>query len=453
MKIKYKIAAAFSLICAGIIGAICIFIYILVARNNTNHFNKNLLERAFTAAEVSLEKDELSERQYRNLTRRYLRNLPQEEEEFYLVVNNQLPLPKETSRFYNKKAFEQTLLNGHALYRTEEKQAASIYYEDNEGNFIVVLAAVDEEGIRLLDFLKNTLFATVLISLILILIISISFARQILRPINHMIREVENISANNLTLRLEEGKGRDEISRLARNFNKMLGRIEQSFDIQRNFVQNASHELRTPLTVILGESHFALNSKDQEKSEEALKKINQEANHLNDLFTSLLHLSEVQSNQPTTNFEVFRIDEIIQQIAIRLNQTEKTKRIKIEYKNVDELSEHSFEILGNKLWIEIAISNILKNALKFSGDQPVDIFLSHTKKYSLIEVQDKGIGMNARDLEKIYTPFFRGENSRHIKGYGIGLALTRNIIKLHKGKIEISSREKKGTTVRMFFHK
>ncbi|MBZ9729000.1 HAMP domain-containing histidine kinase [Salegentibacter sp. JZCK2] len=451
MKIKYKIAAIFSLIFALIIGFVCIFIYTRVANNTYEQFNKRLLDRAYTAAKILLEKDEFSKGKYERLTRQYLRNLPQEEETFFKVENNEISKESGDQHYYNEKAFLKNLEGEHVFFETNGKQAVSIFYEDNQGDYITVVSAIDEEGKNQLSHLMNILFLTSLFSLILILAISLFFASILLNPINNMITRVQQITASNLELRLDEGDGKDEISRLAATFNAMLLRLETSFYSQKKFIENASHELRTPLTIIMGEADYALQSTKKENTEVALNKIYDEATHLNELFTSLLHLSEVQAEQPNKGFEIFRIDELIQQISIRLNKLNSGNRIRLNYEEIESFNENSFEILGNRLWIEIAISNILKNALKYSGNEKVHISLGQTSKFNVINIQDFGSGISKSDLDKIFTPFYRGKNGKNEKGHGIGLALTKDIVKIHKGNIDIETKAGQGTVVSIKF--
>src|SRR5690606_11707563 len=132
----------------------------------------------------------------------------------------------------NKPSIESSLTKRYDFYKIGDQEFCSLYYEDNEGDFIILISAINTEGITELNLLKRTLFFIILGSLILIAGVSLLFAKQILRPINKMILKVEEISGSNLELRLQEGQGKDEISRLAKNFNRMLSRIEASFFTQ-----------------------------------------------------------------------------------------------------------------------------------------------------------------------------------------------------------------------------
>lgn len=432
------------------IGLTGIFLYFLFEDNLETRFKERLVQRAVLAAEILLEKDELSENTYEAINLRYLQKLPQERVFYLRITNGEInyaPVPEE---FIDVHAIEKAVKEDYSFFEVGELKVCSLYYEDNQGHYIVLLAARDINGEEQLRFLSRTIWIIIITALFIIAVISILFANQVLKPINSMISRVREIRSNKLQLRLEEGKGKDEISRLAQTFNEMLARLENSFYTQRKFIQNASHELRTPLTVILGEAEYALKSPRLEPDQKlAFHKIYQQADHLRQLLNSLLQLSEIRNDNLRSSFEVLRLDELVQQVIINTNQTISSGKIHMEYQDTETLTTGSFEILGNELWLEIAFTNLLNNALKYSNNKPVKVSLSHSGKNIEISIEDKGIGISSDEKEKIFTPFYRGSNAGSKKGYGIGLALTRNIIKIHKGEISIESQKDKGSIVKV----
>jgi signal transduction histidine kinase len=432
------------------IGLTGIFLYILFEDNRETRFEERLLQRAVIAAEVLLEKDEFQESQYAAISLRYLQKLPQERV-YYLKKNNgEIDYQGIPQDFVNLSAFQDAIKENYSFYSVGDLRVCSLYYEDNQGNYIVLLAARDEIGEEQLRFLSRSIWIIMISAILILSIISILFANHILKPINSMISRVQEIRSNKLELRLDEGKGKDEISRLAQTFNGMLSRLENSFYSQKKFIQNASHELRTPLTVILGEAEYALKSGRLEpEQEQAFQKIYQQAEHLRQLLNSLLQLSEIRNDNLQSNFEILRIDELVQQVIINTNVTVSSGKIHLEYEDTETLTSETFEILGNELWLEIAFTNLLSNALKYSNNKPVKVTLSHTGEKVIVNVEDKGVGIADEEKDKIFAPFYRGKNAGPGKGHGIGLALTQNIVKIHKGDISIESRENKGSIVRV----
>jgi signal transduction histidine kinase len=432
------------------IGLTGLFLYFLFEDNRETRFEERLLERAVIAAEVLLEKDEFPESQYTAISLRYLQKLPKERVYYLRKNNGEIDYEGVPAEFVNLYAFKDAIEEDYSFYDVGDLRVCSLFYEDNQGNYIVLLAARDENGEEQLKFLSRTIWIIMISAIFILSIISVLFANHILRPINSMIGRVQEIRSNKLQLRLDEGKGKDEISRLAQTFNDMLARLENSFYTQKKFIQNASHELRTPLTVILGEAEYALKTgKLDEDQEQAFKKIYQQAEHLRQLLNSLLQLSEIRNDNHQSNFEILRIDELVQKVIINTNSTLASGKIHLEYEDTESLSSESFEILGNELWLEIAFTNVLSNALKYSNNKPVKVSLSHTAKKVRVSIADKGVGIPAGEKEKIFTPFYRGANAGTEKGHGIGLALTRNIIKIHKGEILIESQPGKGSVVQI----
>lgn len=448
MKIKYKIATLFSITCAVIIGLTGIFLYYLFADNLEDQFQDRLLERAVIAGEVLLEKDEFSSRKYEAIKARYLQTLSQEKVFYVYAEEGKVDYTTIPGEFRNRRAIETSIKNGYSFFTQGDLQVCSLFYEDNEGDYVIILAARDNEGAAQLAFLRTALVGIILGAILFIAAVSLVFARHILKPINTMISKAQGISGSNLQARLFEGKGKDEISRLAQTFNGMLSRLESSFQTQKNFIHNASHELRTPLTVILGEAEYALKKENLDPEHKlAFKKIFEEADHLRQLLNSLLQLSEIKNDNLEASFKILRIDELVQQVVIKMNADVAGANVKVEYENTHNLTAGSYEILGNELWMEIAITNVLNNAIKYSGDKPVRVLLLDRDGMVHVQIEDKGIGIDKNEIEKIFLPFYRGKNVRPRKGYGIGLALTKNIINIHNGKISIKSIEKSGSIV------
>lgn len=167
-----------------------------------------------------------------------------------------------------------------------------LQYDDNQGQFYVLVSAHDKSGLSKLDNLRNTLIICLLFSSVLVLVLGWFFSAQVLWPITAIVREVNNIKASSLHLRLHEPKSRDEIAELARTFNQMLNRLQVSFEMQKNFISNASHELRNPLTALSGEIEVALlKERSPQEYVASLKTLQLETERLEKLTADLLNLA------------------------------------------------------------------------------------------------------------------------------------------------------------------
>ncbi len=323
---------------------------------------------------------------------------------------------------------------------------ATLYYTKYD-RFVIVAAAVDEEGSLHLEKLKIILAIVCLVSLLLFFIAGWFYSGRALKPISNVVKKVEDISITSLDLRVDEGNGTDEIGRLAKTFNNMLERLETSFAMQKNFISNASHELRTPLTSINGQLEV-LMMKDRSAADykTALGSVLDDIKSLIVLSNRLLMIARTSAEGPMNFNKKIRIDEILWQAKEEINKFNSEYHINISIDNSLTDSDQMI-VVGDESLLKIAVSNLIDNACKYSNDHSVDVKFRHIEKFIEIKFEDKGIGISEEDLQKVFEPFYRGANTITISGTGIGLPLVNQIIKNHNGTVEISSQINKGTVV------
>jgi len=262
-----------------------------------------------------------------------------------------------------------------------------------------------------------------------------------------VVMQVDKITIASLDMRVIEGNGTDEIAQLAITFNKMLERLESAFEMQRSFVSNASHELRTPLTSITGQIEVSLmNPRTHEEYKAILESVLEDIKNLNDLSNGLLDLAKASSDISAIALHPLRIDEILWETRAELIERKRDYKISIEFSQpIDD--ENELIILGNHHLLKTAIANLMDNACKFSSDKSAEIFLSVKSQNFVAEFKDKGMGIDPKDMDKIFHPFFRATNVKNIYGNGLGLTLTEKIISIHRGEISVESHLCEGTIV------
>ena len=228
-----------------------------------------------------------------------------------------------------------------------------------------------------------------------------------------------------------------------------MNRIEIAFETNKNFISNASHEFGTPLTAIIGEADVAL-LKDRTPVEykEALQKILKQSERLNKISQSLLFLAQIGYKENKFNYSIIRTDELILQANEIMNQLIPKNNIKIDFELLPE-NPKKLKVMGNKDLLMLAITNIMTNACKYSSNKPVIVSLASTNNEIVLIIKDQGIGIPESELPFIFDPFFRASNTTAYDGYGIGLPLSQNIIKIHKGELMINSVLHKGVTVQV----
>jgi len=265
-----------------------------------------------------------------------------------------------------------------------------------------------------------------------------------------IVNQVQKVRASNLSVRIDEGNGKDEISELAQNFNRLLSHLENAFELQQTFVINASHELRTPVTSIIGELEVTLNkARSTEEYERALQSALTDAERLNETISSLLELAQVDMSYTQAALSPVAIDELVWEIADYWTHKMGKGFFAVSVQHLPEDPEKLL-IPANKSLLTIALNNIISNAYKFSGDKRVQCDLYANEKFIRIAITDSGIGIPTEETEKIFQSFYRGTNVKAYHGSGIGLYITSKIINLFGGSIDVQSSDK-GTVFTIFF--
>lgn len=296
-------------------------------------------------------------------------------------------------------------------FRLYEKQGVGIYYPDNQGNFVIIISAINKFGLQQQHMLLKFLAIIFLGSIVFIFFIGRLYAANVLYPIVTILKNVKRIRATSLSLRLKETNRNDEFSELVRTFNQMLERLENAFTLQKEFINNASHELKNPLTAILGETEITLSKpRTQEEYIIALTKIMFEAERLDQLTRNLLCLAQTDFDFSTIRKKEISIDELILEVKEHFDSSSYKGRLEIDYTHLPETSELLI-IKGNANLLNTALINLIDNACKFSGEQKVKLTLMTDNKGIHITITDQGIGFPESETPKLFQPFFRASNA------------------------------------------
>jgi len=441
MKIRLKLTLLFAGLFGVLLLAFALTLYLTTAAHREADYFQRLRQLAITKANLLLDAGvppATLELIYKNS----LTTLPQEEvavfdTAFHLLYHDigDVDKLKETQGMIDSIiAFKEI----HFDY--EDLQVTGFLYPHHGNTYVITAAARDEEGLARLHTLGLELMLGFAISIGLTLLAGTFFARKALQPVSAMVEKVAAISANQLDLRLGEGNRKDEIATLALTFNRMLDRLEQSFDAQKQFVSNISHELRTPLAAIIAEAEVsAIRSRSPEEYRETLRLILQDAQRLSRLSTDLLDLAKTAYDPSGIQFSTVRPDEVLLDARQVILQANPGYRVLLHFEKEMEEGD-CITVTGNEYLLRVAFSNLIENGCKFSPDKQCCISIRFDRESISLEFRDNGIGIPPEDLENIFTPFFRGENKRYAPGNGIGLSLTQRIVTLHRGTLTVASR-------------
>jgi len=271
-------------------------------------------------------------------------------------------------------------------------------------------------------------------------------AKRSFRPIDLMTREAQQITAAHLQTRLPRTNAGDEVDRLAQTLNEMMNRIESSTHAVQDFSSDISHELKTPLAIIRGEIDLALRRpRSVEALCETLKTIEGEVDELIRLVNDLMLLVKSDARQLQFEKKKVYLDEILSQILDRFRERAEQKKITLH----GEISSHIF-VLGDALYLKRLFSNLVDNALKFtpSGGQ-VQLRLALENEQAVTYVEDNGPGIEPEFQQKVFSRFYRTDQSRSLEGVGLGLNIAKTICDTHGGTLQLSSQLGKGTVIRV----
>jgi signal transduction histidine kinase len=311
--------------------------------------------------------------------------------------------------------------------------------------YVVIVAGIDKFGKEKVQKLAYNLLTVFLLGLILAGLAGYFFSGSVLRPIKQVIQETSTIDENNLSFRLSEGNGHDEISGLLKTLNKLLDRIEVAFKVQKTFVANASHEMRNPLTAITAQLEVSLiNDRSPEDYKKIIESVLEDIKDVNNTYNRLLSLARMSGYNTEPDLNSIRIDDSVWIARDKILKVNPDYKVNVLTDNFPD-DEKEMYIHANEALLTMALQNLIENACKFSEDKSSDISFVFKKGSISIHINDKGIGIRREELPYIFEPFFRTNNTANVRGHGLGLSIVKRIADLHKAVIKVNSIPGKGT--------
>jgi two-component system, OmpR family, sensor histidine kinase ArlS len=337
-----------------------------------------------------------------------------------------------------------TITGGQYYYNVGNREALAVNYSDSIKNFIVAVAAYDNDGWALLRQLKRIFYVSVFGGMIISLLAGHFFSKQLLRPVAQIIREVNDISSHNLSHRIRAGTSQDELNQLANTFNGLLDRLQEYFTAQRRFISNASHELSTPLTSISSQIEVTMQRKrSTQEYEMVLKSVHEDVVQMRQLTKSLLEIAKTGS-EGSIELNEIRVDEILFKVMADMKKVHPDYNIELNFSESAQTAGNLI-VFGNTDLLYMAIKNIVENGCKYSDDNTSHVELSFVDNSTVIEVTSNGKPIPKEEMEKIFLPFYRSSTAQGKAGFGLGLALAKRIIGLNKGTLTVKSDELNGT--------
>ena len=297
------------------------------------------------------------------------------------------------------------------------------------------------------DYKKSSLLFSTLLSL-LGGVITFFISGHALKPLCDFSKKIEEVQAQNLSdSRIEENKF-SELNQLSVSYNKMLERLSEAFKLQRQFTANAAHELRTPLAVMQLQIDLYNSSKHPDNdtsAQQTISMITEQTERLSKMVRTLLDMSELQT---IARDEEIAIAALVEEVLADLEPLAQEKGINLIEKCDNVL------LMGSDILIYRLVYNLVENAIKYNfSDGTVTVTATQQNSQLHLTVEDTGNGIPEELKERIFEPFFRLDKSRsrEFGGVGLGLALVREIVRVHNGSILVKNNANSGTTFEVIF--
>lgn len=289
-----------------------------------------------------------------------------------------------------------------------------------------------------------------LFAILAVVALSVLVASQATNPLHELTTAMREIGSDRLNRRLKWTRRNDEIGKLAQTFDEMLGRLEEAFARERQFISDASHELKTPLTSINANAQMLARwgDADERIRSESLETIVSESATLAGMVNGMLTLAKADSGDSIPKEPVVLVPvaaDAVHSAEGRAGDKGLTVRLHPVERNV--------MVMGDRSLIRQMISNLIDNALKFTDRGGIDVYVKGDAHTAVIEVQDTGSGIGADEIPFVFERFYRADKSRNrsVPGTGLGLAIVRSIARVHDGTVSAERLQAGGTCFRVTF--
>lgn len=446
MPVKLRIILLFTAAVFTILLLVCATVYYVSYNNRVKLVKTRLLNRANSTASLFSKSEELNNdlvKKVDSTTAYQLRDkevqvFDRNNQNIYFFSDNpgdMIPVDSLDLTAARQK--------GSVYFTRKKKEVIALYYPKRD--IVIVSATYDDAGERYMSQLRIILLMSLLGGTLISLVIGYFVSGRLLLPVKNIADEVNEISAKNLNRRIKTGIPGDEWHYLSDTLNDLLNRLQESFEVQRRFISDASHELSTPLTSVSNQLEVSLQrNRDAQEYRNVMSSVQKDVLHMSKLTQTLLEFAKASGSTGGLEIEPVRIDEIMLQVIQELAKINDQFKVVLGYDDLPAEDSGLF-VLGNEPLLLTAIKNIVHNACKYSPNRQAVVQLKPQPQKIIIEISDNGPGIPLNEVENIFRPFYRTATTANEHGFGLGLSLAGQIIKLHKGSIAVKHVETGGS--------
>lgn len=443
MTLKRILSVYTSIAFSLIFGLSAVAIYVFFASYRREEFKERLMEKAETTAKLLSDVKKEDQQLLKLIDQKSINSFYNEKT---LIFDNSYSLiyssVDDASIKWNVADLKM-LKSTHWFYTIQqEKDVLGLYYPFKNQEYYILIAAEDKYGNQKQEALLYTLLVTYLTAIGLVWLLSYQMMKRLLKPLDNFQKKISHFNVQELNKRLPELKENNEINELTKTFNQLLARVDRAFELQRDFTSHASHELRTPISrMILRIDNLQSEPKLSENTRNYLSSIAADLNQMSDLISSLLLLARYNEANWELALETTRIDELIFSAYERLRQQSPQFQLNFEVlPNEDD--DYVLEVKAQKSTLEIAFTNLLRNACLYADDCRATVRIKQIGSDRLqVELSNTGDPIGEIETQNLFQPFARGQNAKNINGSGLGLRIAKRILDFHQASITYIAQE------------
>ncbi len=455
ISIRDRVAGLYLMVTASLLVMVFVLVYVLVEHHVYSHIDEELEEVAdkfvgcLRVTECGLAVEDQTEWMERSLiTVDFSPKFVQ-----VVAAGNSSGIVKKSFNLFSDTLQYNPVLDRVAFYNATIVDASvrqvqvPVFHGDKSPVVAWVLAAVPlEESLFILSDLRTVLLVSLLAMLLIVFAATRFIAGKSIAPLEKVIETAEKITQENLDERIVLPQRRDELYRLASTINDLLNRLQAVYTREKQFTADASHELKTPLASVLGTLEVLIRKpRNPVHYEERIDFCIDELRRMSGMVEQLLLLARYDSASFVPEVTVFDARQTVMNVLKRVDEQVKEKELQVVFENTGNTM-----VQADASMLEIMIGNVVSNAVKFSGKgEPVAIVIERKNSWVICSVKDRGPGISAEKVDRIFERFYRVDESRNatINGTGLGLAIVKKLGDLQQITVRLSSRKNKGTTV------
>ncbi len=439
MSIRRKILLYFSITVICLTGAAFLLIYILFSEYREEEFQQRQKEKVVTTLMLLTEIKQIDERLLQEMDLITIHEL-YDEKLLIFDENKQL--------IYSSIDDLQIDIYNHVLdmlspdddwYETKDGlyDVVGLSMMKNGTTYYGISKAFDSFGYSKLNFLRVVLVITFLVISLGMIFISSFLSKRISRSIIDLTDKIRNYNFEQNNAPVAVAGSRDEIAVLAQRFNELMKRMNDAFSFQKHAIHHISHELKTPVAVLVSNFERIESEQDPVKIKALIQHQKEDTNSLGEIINAMLEIAKTESGSRSSR-DAIRVDELIFDLVDEFSMLHPGFRFLVEYAQ-SQPDEGKLTMEANHELLKSAFRNLMHNCIQYSDNQSASITISTSPERLRLDFVNSGAVITENEKQYLFKYFFRGENSKHRRGFGIGLVFVKKILNLHNGEISYSN--------------